>query len=387
MNKTIAINIEEPPPLSLYVHFPWCTKKCPYCDFNSHQLSDRTLPESQYLTALLADFSSSVELIKGRTIASIFFGGGTPSLISGVGIQKIISEIYRQVSVDKNAEITLEANPGVSEILQLKRFREAGVNRLSVGVQSFSDANLKRLGRIHTGKDALKAIEKANDIFDNVNIDIMYGLPEQSLENLSEDISILVRTNVKHCSVYQLTIEPQTLFYRHRPDTPDDESCWAMEKLIKEMMALYGYDQYEISAYAKNGFESVHNNNYWKFGDYLGIGAGAHSKISFGNRVIRMEKAKSPQTYMNKAGDGNALAGCYQVPHHDLPGEFMMNALRLKDGFKLDLFSQRTGLDLDYVMPSIQKAKDNNLVIVKKNSLRPTDYGYAFLNSLIGYFI
>ena len=197
----------------------------------------------------------------------------------------------------------------------------------------------------------------------------------------------MVKTNVEHCSIYQLTIEPQTWFYRHPPHTPDDESCWDMEKLIKETMVLYGYDQYEISAYAKDGLESAHNNNYWKFGDYLGIGAGAHSKISYKNRIIRMEKPKSPQIYMTKAGDGNALTECYQVPQHDLPGEFMMNALRLKDGFKLDLFSQRTGLDLDYVMPSIQKAKDDNLVIVKKNHLRPTDYGYAFLNSLIGYFI
>ena len=380
-------NMNNLPPLALYIHFPWCIKKCPYCDFNSHQVGQGGFPEMDYLSALIFDLKHSLKIIDERCIEHIFLGGGTPSLFSAKIIGLLMEELFSSTLVSSAAEITMEVNPGAAETLKLRDFRSSGINRLSIGAQSFNTKHLKQLGRVHSGKDVLRAIDSANDIFQNVNVDIMYALPNQTIQDLEEDVNQLIKTDVHHVSLYQLTIEPKTVFWRKPPALPDDDISERMENLIKDKIGQHGYMQYEIAAFAKKGFESHHNKNYWCFGDYLGIGAGAHSKISDNKGVTRIEKKKSPQKYMDGAKNYKVISRDHRISPEDLPGEFMMNALRLKRGFNVGLFTQRTGLDIKAILPAIEKGKQLGFLSLSEGNLKPTDLGYRFLNNLIQLFI
>ncbi len=381
--KKKEIFISELPPISLYVHFPWCIKKCPYCDFNSHQVSQENFPHREYAEALVTDLNDSIPLIQDRKIQNIFLGGGTPSLLPVKTIGTFLKEVYLRTNVSNDCEITLEVNPGSTEIAKFEGFRSAGVKRLSIGVQSFNDVQLGTLGRVHSSTDALTAIEQAAKFFDYTNVDIMYALPNQTLLELKEDIATLISTAVNHVSLYQLTIEPKTLFFRYPPKLPSDDLSWEMEQLIKKMILEAGYNQYEISAYAKTGYESRHNTNYWKFGDYVGIGAGAHGKISFLNKVIRIEKIKSPMAYIKGSNNDNIISQNFSIPVEDLPGEFMMNTLRLRNGFDLKLFPERTGLALENIIDLVDKLRQKGLVEINNNQLKPTATGFRFVNDLI----
>ena len=331
------------PPLSLYVHLPWCLKKCPYCDFNSHEVTGE-LPEQRYLDALVADLEASLPLIWGRTVHSIFIGGGTPSLFSPQAIDRLLGDIRARLRLEADCEITLEANPGTFEKNRFKAFRCAGVNRLSIGVQSFDDSHLKALGRVHDRAQAIAAVEEAAQAFDTFNLDIMYALPGQTLENQAQDMRQALALQPPHISIYHLTIEPNTYFAKFPPVIPEEDTAYAMLDQITEMTEAAGLQRYEVSAYARPGHRCFHNLNYWQFGDYLGVGAGAHSKLSFAHRVTRQVRYREPRLYMEKALAGDAVTQETEVSRADLPFEFMLNALRLKDGFKLQDFAERTGL-------------------------------------------
>ncbi|MGH8666989.1 MAG: radical SAM family heme chaperone HemW [Burkholderiales bacterium] len=373
------------PPLSLYIHIPWCVRKCPYCDFNSHELR-AALPEREYVDALTADLEQFLPRIWGRPVYTIFFGGGTPSLFSPQAIDAVLQAVRARVRLDAAAEITLEANPGTADAGHFEGYRAAGVNRLSIGVQSFDDANLAALGRIHDGAQARQAIELAQRHFANVNIDLMYALPSQTSANALADIETAVAIGPTHLSAYHLTIEPNTLFHRFPPPVPDDDAAAEMQDAIEVRLAQAGYEHYETSAFARPGFRCAHNLNYWRFGDYLGIGAGAHSKISFPDRIVREMKHKHPRQYMAQAAEG-AVQEAHEVPARDLPFEFMMNALRMTDGFALRLYEERTGLPLTPVLSLLDAAERDGLIERDHLALRPSARGRRFLNDLLQRFL
>ena len=373
------------PPLSLYIHIPWCVRKCPYCDFNSHEMRT-ALPEREYVDALIADLEQVLPRIWGRPVYTVFFGGGTPSLLSPQAVDAVLQAVRARVRLDAAAEITLEANPGTADAGHFEGYRAAGVNRLSIGVQSFDDANLKALGRIHDGAQARKAIEAAQRHFANMNLDLMYALPGQTLANALADIDAAIAIGPTHVSAYHLTIEPNTLFHRFPPRVPDDDAAAEMQEAIEGRLVSAGYEHYEMSAFARPGFGCAHNLNYWRFGDYVGIGAGAHGKISFPDRIVREMKYKHPRQYMARAAEG-ALQETHEVPARDLPFEFMMNALRLTDGFALHLYEERTGLPLTSILSVLDAAERDGLIERDHLEARPSARGRRFLNDLLQRFL
>ncbi|MDW5442642.1 radical SAM family heme chaperone HemW [Polaromonas sp. SM01] len=374
------------PPLSLYVHLPWCLKKCPYCDFNSHEVKGE-LPEQRYLDAVMADLEASLPLIWGRTVHSIFIGGGTPSLFSPQSIDRLLGDIRARLRLEPDCEITLEANPGTFEKDRFKAFRSAGVTRLSIGVQSFDDRHLKALGRVHDRAQAIAAVEEAAQAFDTFNLDIMYALPGQTLDNLEQDMRQALALQPPHISIYHLTVEPNTYFAKYPPALPEDDDAYAMLDRITEMTGATGMDRYEISAYAKPGHRCWHNLNYWKFGDYLGLGAGAHSKLSFAHRVVRQVRFREPKLYMDKALAGNAVAQDNEVSRAELPFEFMLNALRLREGFKLQDFTEKTGLPMTAIQAGLEEAERKGLIERDFIRVKPTERGFDFLNDLQALFL
>ncbi|MDI1339508.1 radical SAM family heme chaperone HemW [Polaromonas sp.] len=376
-----TLQLSALPPLSLYVHLPWCLKKCPYCDFNSHEVSGE-LPEQRYLDALMADLEASLPLIWGRTVHSIFIGGGTPSLFSPQAIDRLLADIRARLRLEPDCEITLEANPGTFEKHRFKAFRSAGVTRLSIGVQSFDDGHLKALGRVHDRAQALAAVEEAAQAFDTFNLDIMYALPGQTLDGLERDMLQALAFAPPHISIYHLTVEPNTFFAKHPPVLPEEDDAYAMLDRITELTAAAGMDRYEVSAYARPGHRCLHNLNYWKFGDYLGIGAGAHSKLSFAHRVVRQVRFREPRLYMDKALAGTPVAQDNEVSRADLPFEFMLNALRLREGFKLQDFAEKTGLPLTAIQAGLDEAERKGLIERDFARVKPTERGFDFLNDL-----
>lgn len=370
------------PPLALYVHIPWCVRKCPYCDFNSHERGGE-LPEREYIDKLIVDLEAMLPSVWGRRLSSVFIGGGTPSLFSPESIDALLAGVRARLPLEPIAEITLEANPGTAEAGRFRGFRDAGVNRISVGVQSFDDAMLRALGRIHSAAEARRAIDMARASFDNVNIDLMYGLPEQTRHQAAADIGEAVSCGVPHISAYQLTIEPNTVFYRKRPSLPGHDTCADMQLAVEAALGEAGYEHYETSAFAKAGRRCRHNLNYWEFGDYLGIGAGAHGKVSFPDRVTRHERIKQPREYLEK--ESNWVER--EVAVAELPFEFMLNALRLVDGFPVTLFQERTGLPLLVIEPQLQQAEKQGLIERDWQCIRPTARGRLFLNELLEIFL
>lgn len=375
------------PPLSLYVHLPWCLKKCPYCDFNSHEMQPSAMPEQRYLDAVVADLEAALPLVWGRQIHSIFIGGGTPSLFSPDGIGRLLSDVRARLKLSADCEITLEANPGTFEKERFKAFRGAGVTRLSVGVQSFNDAHLRALGRVHNSGQAIAAVEEAATAFETFNIDLMYALPGQTLAQLEADVTQALALMPPHLSIYHLTIEPNTYFAKFPPVTPPEDDAYAMLDRITEMTTGAGMERYEVSAYAKPGHRCWHNFNYWQFGDYLGIGAGAHSKLSFPHRVVRQVRYREPKLYMDNALAGQAIAQDEEVARTELPFEFMLNALRLREGFALQDFTERTGLPLNAIEKGLQEAQAKGLVERDFARVKPTEKGFDFLSDLQGLFL
>ena len=375
------------PLLSLYVHLPWCIKKCPYCDFNSHEMARAELPEQRYIDALIADLEASLPLIWGRSVHSIFIGGGTPSLFSPAAIDRLLAELRARLRLDADCEITLEANPGTFEKDRFKAFRQAGVTRLSVGVQSFNDAHLKALGRVHDSAQAIAAVEEAAASFETFNLDIMYALPGQTLAGLEKDMRQALALSPPHISIYHLTIEPNTYFAKFPPVIPEEDLAYAMLDRITEMTAQAGMQRYEVSAYAKPGHRCFHNLNYWQFGDYLGIGAGAHSKLSFAHRIVRQVRWREPGLYIDNALAGEAVSQEAEVSRADLPFEYMLNALRLRDGFKLQDFAEKTGLPVSALQTGLDEAERKGLIERDLTSLRPTERGFDFLNDLQSLFL
>jgi oxygen-independent coproporphyrinogen-3 oxidase len=380
------------PPLSLYVHLPWCLKKCPYCDFNSHAVPDGARPaelESRYLSALVADLEASLPFVWGRRISSVFIGGGTPSLFSPEAIDRLLAAVRARLPLEAACEVTLEANPGTFERDRFRAFRAAGVTRLSIGVQSFDDARLAALGRVHDAAQALAAVEEAQCAFDTFNLDLMFALPGQSLEALDADLGRALALAPPHLSLYHLTIEPNTLFASRPPaDLPDEDLAAAMLDRVTERTGAAGLERYEVSAYARPGHRCVHNLNYWQFGDYLGIGAGAHGKLTFPHRVVREVRFRDPQRYMSAAlGSGDALAQDVEVKREDLAFEFMLNALRLAEGFELARFAERTGLPPSAIEAPLAEAERRGLVERDLQRVRPTGRGYDFLSDLQALFL
>jgi oxygen-independent coproporphyrinogen-3 oxidase len=375
------------PPLSLYVHLPWCLRKCPYCDFNSHEMKPGEMPEQRYLDAVVADLESALPLVWGRPVASIFIGGGTPSLFSPRGIDRLLADIRARLKLAPDCEITLEANPGTFEKDRFKAFRAAGVTRLSVGVQSFNDAHLKALGRVHDRAQAIAACEEAAVAFDTFNLDLMYALPGQSLAQLKADVTQALALMPPHLSIYHLTLEPNTYFAKFPPEVPPEDTAYAMLDRITEMTHAAGLERYEVSAYARAGHRCWHNLNYWQFGDYLGIGAGAHSKLSFPHRIVRQVRNREPKLYMDNALAGNALAQDEEVSRADLPFEFMLNALRLREGFPLSLFTERTGLATTAIEPALKEAEAKGLIERDVAGVKPTTRGFDFLSDLQALFL
>ncbi|OGB31749.1 MAG: YggW family oxidoreductase [Burkholderiales bacterium RIFCSPLOWO2_12_FULL_61_40] len=407
-----TLQLSTLPPLSLYVHLPWCLKKCPYCDFNSHELGapkmpaasapqggasglgrpgagwpGEGLPEQRYVDALVADLEAALPLIWGRTIHSIFIGGGTPSLFAPATIDRLLSDIRARLKLEPNCEITLEANPGTFEKDRFRAFRQAGVTRLSIGVQSFNDTHLQALGRVHDRAQALAAVEEAAQAFDTFNLDIMYALPGQTLEQVGQDMAQALQFAPPHISIYHLTIEPNTYFAKYPPQIPEDDTAYGMLDHITELTGVAGLERYEVSAYAKAGHRCFHNLNYWQFGDYLGIGAGAHSKLSFAHRVVRQVRLRDPRLYMERALAGNALAQAEEVARADLPFEYMLNALRLRNGFGLRDFTERTGLAVTAIEAALNEAERKGLIERDFARVRPTVRGFDFLSDLQAIFL
>jgi oxygen-independent coproporphyrinogen-3 oxidase len=374
------------PPLALYVHLPWCVRKCPYCDFNSHERTGE-LPEADYVGALLADLDVAAPLAQGRNLASVFIGGGTPSLFSPQSIGRLVEGIAARVALAPGAEITLEANPGAAEAHHFRGYREAGVNRLSIGVQSFQPARLRALGRIHDDVEARHAIEHALLCFERVNLDLMYVLPGQTPEEAEADCEIAVASGATHLSFYQLTIEPNTVFHRHRPELPDEDTAAAIEETVHERLALAGFSRYEVSAWSRPGEECRHNLNYWRFGDYLGIGAGAHAKITLPEGARREARSRVPADYLRRVAAGDAVVERREIAAADLPFEFMMNALRLTAGFPEKLYAERTGLPLGSAEPALSTAIERGLLARERGEIRPTALGCRYLNDLTGLFL
>jgi putative oxygen-independent coproporphyrinogen III oxidase len=370
------------PPLALYVHIPWCVRKCPYCDFNSHERAGE-LPEKAYVEKLLLDLENQLPSVWGRRLSSVFIGGGTPSLFSPESIDALLSGVRARLPLEPGAEVTLEANPGTVEAGRFRGFRDAGVNRISIGVQSFDDRMLTALGRIHSADEARRAIAAALAAFDNVNIDLMYGLPGQSAEMARADIEQATHASTPHVSAYQLTIEPNTAFWSKPPPLPEHDESADMQLAVEGVLADNGFEHYETSAFAKPGRRCRHNLNYWEFGDYLGIGAGAHGKISFPDRITRHERAKQPAAYLqtDSAVENRIIAAA------ELPFEFMLNALRLVEGFAVELFSERTGLSFAVLAARLQQAEEQGLLQRDLKRIRPTERGQRFLNELLTLFL
>jgi putative oxygen-independent coproporphyrinogen III oxidase len=381
-----ASGLQTPPPLSLYIHWPWCVKKCPYCDFNSHE-SRGDIPETEYINAVIADLESALPQIWGRRVGTVFIGGGTPSLMSGAGLDTLLTGIRSRISLLPEAEVTLEANPGTVEVAKFAAFRDAGVNRVSLGIQSFDEAKLKALGRIHDGAEARRAIEIALRHFDNVNIDLMYALPQQTLAEAQADIRAGIAFGTPHLSAYHLTLEPNTAFFHEPPPVPDEDLSADMQEMVEAELAAAGYLHYETSAFARPGMQSRHNFNYWAFGDYLGIGAGAHGKISNHAEIVREMRHKHPRAYLEAAAKGEFVRERRVVTAAELPGEFMMNALRLIDGFPSALFAERTGLPLSALQTELLAAQREELLEVTTAHIRPTLRGQRYLNRLLQIFL
>lgn len=383
------------PPLSLYIHVPWCVRKCPYCDFNSHK-ADSTLPEKDYIAALLDDLDIDLTWLKQqdvnkRPLQSIFIGGGTPSLLSVNAYQELFSGLKQRLEFVDNIEITMEANPGTFEAEKFKGYRELGINRLSIGIQSFQDHQLKHLGRIHSGQEAINAVNMAKDAgFDNFNLDFMHGLPDQSLEDALADLKQGIELNPTHLSWYQLTIEPNTEFFKRPPVLPQDETLWAIQEAGQQLLADHGYDQYEISAYAKQGNQAKHNLNYWEFGDYLGIGAGAHGKLTVPHtdinqsKIYRTAKTRLPRDYLNLAKRFLVTQDNIEVEDRDL--EFLMNGLRLFHGVDKVLFSERTGLAYEKIEEKVDGLVKQGL-LEAGDKLKTTTQGQLFLNEVLEHFL
>jgi len=380
----------HPPPLSLYVHLPWCVRKCPYCDFNSHE-GRGALPFAAYIDALLADLDHDLPLVWGRTVQTVFFGGGTPSLFPPEHIERFLQGASSRLRFAPGCEITLETNPGTAEHGRFELYRAAGVNRLSFGIQSFDDGCLQRLGRIHDSHEADAAVKLAQDAgFDNINLDLMYALPQQTLAMAEYDLERAFALQPAHISHYQLTLEPNTMFAAKPPQgIPDDDASWDMQEHCQALLAARGYAQYEVSAYARPGRQSAHNLNYWRYGDYLGIGAGAHGKLTLGHdaSILRRWKVKHPATYLAGAGKADAIGGDDRIDPERRPFEFMLNALRLVDGFELDLFSLRTGLAQDAIAAPLQRALDYGWLEIDGDHVRPTEAGRRFNNDLVSLFL
>lgn len=387
MNRFTAVH--SLPPLALYIHIPWCVKKCPYCDFNSHAVRG-PIPEDAYVKALLADLKSEQRAAQGREIYSIFIGGGTPSLFSAKAIAQLLEGADKIIPFAQSIEITMEANPGTFERQKFAGFKDAGVTRLSIGVQSFNDQHLAQLGRIHSAKEAIKAITSATSIgFEHINIDLMHGLADQQPEQAMQDLKTAIALGSDHLSWYQLTIEPNTEFHVRPPVLPDIDTLWDIQHEGQALIYDSGFEQYEISAYAKPNSQARHNINYWQFGDYIGIGAGAHGKLSFLDErtqtieVMRRFKHRSPKAYLSRI---DPVGGSHIVPPQDLPFEFMMNALRLTEGAPLDFYTQRTGLALEGITERLRAAENKGLLTVGPD-LVATPQGALFLNDLLEYFI
>jgi oxygen-independent coproporphyrinogen-3 oxidase len=383
------------PPLSLYIHFPWCEKKCPYCDFNSHQIKDsvgnadsgakasRGFDEVRYIQALITDLETELPRIWGRQVHSIFIGGGTPSLMSAEGMNELLSAIRARVNLEPDCEITMEANPGSVETEKFAGFANAGINRVSLGIQSFQDEQLKALGRIHNGEEAKRAIAIALQHFKSVNLDLMFGLPNQTLEAAKADIETALSFKTPHLSFYNLTLEPNTYFANFPPKLPNEDEIDAIFEQNLALLEAAGYRRYEISAYAKKDQECKHNLNYWRFGDYIGIGAGAHGKISFPDKITRQVRERHPESYMQAMGSkGNALIETREIPAKDLPFEFMLNTLRLTDGVDTVTFSERTGLPLNVISKGLDEASKKGLLDSDPNKLKATEQGLRYLNNL-----
>lgn len=387
-SNTNKIVLKALPPLSLYIHFPWCEKKCPYCDFNSHQIKEgvgRTsgFDEERYINALITDLETELPRIWGRQVHSIFIGGGTPSLLSAQGMDTLLSAIRARIHLEPDAEITMEANPGSVETEKFAGFAKAGITRVSLGIQSFQDQQLKALGRIHNGAEAKRAIEIALQHFKSVNLDLMYGLPMQTLDDAKRDIETALSFNTPHLSLYNLTLEPNTYFANFPPKLPSEDEVDSIFEQSLDLLTKAGFKRYEISAYAKPGMECKHNLNYWRFGDYIGIGAGAHGKISFPDKVTRQVRERHPETYMQAIEQkGNALIESKDIPAANLPFEFMLNTLRLTDGVATNTFSERTGLPLSSISKGLDEASKKGLLDLDPTVLKGTPQGLRYLNNL-----
>jgi coproporphyrinogen III oxidase-like Fe-S oxidoreductase len=403
-----SLHFHTLPPLALYVHIPWCVRKCPYCDFNSHEARGE-VPQQRYIAALVADLESALPQVWGRRVYSVFFGGGTPSLFSAAAIDAILSAVRARLPLAADAEITLEANPGMFEAEKFQAFRAAGVNRLSIGIQSFNPGHLGALGRIHDELEARCAVEIARASFENFNLDLMYGLPRQTAREARADIEKALEYRPPHVSAYHLTLEPNTYFYRFPPPLPDDETAAAMQAAIEELLAAHGYVHYETSAFAKredgasdhgcSGASPLiahrsplttmcrHNLNYWTFGDYLGLGAGAHSKLTCAGRIVREARYKQPKQYMERALQGSAIQTEHEVGAEEVGFEFMMNALRLRGGFEARLFAERTGVPLDTILKELDEAERRGLIARDHLRIAPTPLGQRFLNDLLQIFL
>ncbi len=374
------------PPLSLYIHVPWCVRKCPYCDFNSHEARGE-LPENQYVAALLADLETVLPQVWGRPVLTVFIGGGTPSLLSVRALDTLLSGVRARLPLAADAEITLEANPGTVEAEKFAGFRDAGINRVSLGIQSFNDTHLKALGRIHDAAEARRAAELALKVFDNINLDLMYALPRQTPAEAAADIAAAVALAPQHLSAYHLTIEPNTLFHHQPPVVPDDDTAAEMQDAVEAQLAAAGYQHYETSAFARPGRQCRHNLNYWGFGDYIGIGAGAHEKISFKNNILRRSRLRQPKAYLAQAGTEAMFGEQRELTPAELPGEFMMNALRLNEGFDLELYRARAGCDITPLLPRLDAAEARGLITRDHRRVTPTLLGRRFLNDLIALFL
>ena len=379
--KPGALNLTALPPLSLYIHFPWCVRKCPYCDFNSHEARG-AFPEQAYLDAVRLDLEQSLPLIWGRKIYTVFIGGGTPSLMSAQGLDRLLSDVRTLLPLDANAEITMEANPGTFEAEKFKSYRASGVNRLSIGIQSFNADHLKSLGRIHDDNEARRAVDIAHANFDNFNLDLMYALPSQTLAEAQRDLDTALSFAPPHLSLYHLTMEPNTVFAKYPPALPEDDASADMQDMIADVTAGAGFEHYEVSAYAHPGRRGRHNVNYWEFGDYLGIGAGAHSKISFPHRVLRQARFKQPESYITAARNGNPVQEEHEIARADMGFEFMLNTLRLTDGFSPNLFGERTGMGINAIESMLNAAEAKGLLYRDHKIIRPTEFGQRFLNDL-----
>ena len=383
-----TLQFQSLPPLSLYVHLPWCLKKCPYCDFNSHEWrAGGAIPEHAYLAALRADLDAALPLVWGRRVISVFIGGGTPSLFSPDAIDQLLTDVRARLPLVADVEITLEANPGTFERDRFAAFAQAGVNRLSIGVQSFDDDALRALGRVHDARQAHDAVAEAAHHFATFNLDLMFALPRQDMAGCKADVREALAHQPPHLSLYQLTLEPNTLFARQPPPLPDDDLGADMQRAVADLAEAAGLQRYEVSAYAAAGHACRHNLNYWQFGDYLGIGAGAHSKLTFAHRIVRQTRWRHPQRYMEQAERGSAVEAEVEVARRDLPFEFMLNALRLREGVPTDLFTERTGLPPSAIQRALQAAQSQGLMVDPTTRLKTTPLGFDMLNNALEWFL